>query len=741
MKRSTIFFLLVGCLLSAEAARAQSALIRQGDKLYEQMAYIRALSLYEKAYRKDSVDQTLKLKIAESYRHLNDPENAERWYSQVVDDSVATSEHQLYYAEALSSNGKYQQAQRWFERYAREKGQERRIQNRLQGAQQSEVFYRNQSYITISEAPFNSPQSDFAPTFYDSGLVFTSARQGRGRFAWDDSNYLDLYQLEGEDAIEPFSKVINSRYHEGASAFYDNGTKVIFTRSDYQDNKLGNSQDGVNKLKLFYSELQDNGKWSEPTLLSFNSSEYSCGHPTLDSRGTLYFASDMPGGFGGTDLYRSEYANGQWQAPVNLGETVNTEGDEMFPFLWEDRELYFASNGHRGLGGLDVFGLDISQGTGGYITNLGYPINTSTDDFSLIVEPGDQRNGQKMPSGMPSGYFASNRSGGAGSDDIYHFTSLKPLLDRPTVSGTVADEGNNQPVAGATVILQNDEGKKVATTTTDEQGHYSFPVTFDAQYKAIAQREDYLENQATFSTTDKQKVNWEANITLRKNHDFSLFGLILESNDNTPISGVRVRLTDNMTGEPVLNVTTDTKGSFSYTMAEKELNDRISYQIQLSREGYLSKTLTYNAQLTQPGQINLHEILNVRLDKIDIGTDIGALVDLKPIYFDLGKYVIRPDAAQELNKIVAIMNENPGLEIELGSHTDARGSATSNLRLSDQRARASADYIVSQGIDRTRIVGKGYGESTLINRCADGVTCSEAEHQLNRRTEFKVTSF
>ncbi|MEO0330486.1 MAG: hypothetical protein AAF223_02200, partial [Bacteroidota bacterium] len=221
MKFRSILFCAIGLLWGEEMARAQSSLIRQGDKLYEQMAYIRALDFYQKAHKKDSLNQLVKLKIAESYRHLNDPANAETWYAQIIADSVVMPEHKLYYAEALSSNGKYEQAQHWFESYAQEKGQERRIQNRMQGVSQSDVFYRNQSFISVNEADFNSTYSDFAPTLYDSGLVFTSARQGSGRFAWDGSNYLDLYQLQGERDIKALSKVINSRYHEGAAIFFD----------------------------------------------------------------------------------------------------------------------------------------------------------------------------------------------------------------------------------------------------------------------------------------------------------------------------------------------------------------------------------------------------------------------------------------------------------------------------------------------------------------------------------------
>ena len=673
----------------------------------------------------------MKLKIAESYRKLNDPVNAADWYAQVVDDTVAHAEHWLYYAEALSSNGKYQLAKQWYERYNQKTGQERRATHRIRGIEELKSLFRNEPFVSVNEVAFNSPESDFSPTFYGDQLVFASAREGKGSFAWDHSNYLDLYRASEDNSVEKLEEGVNGKYHEGSAVFYDDNTRVIFTRSNYQKNKIGKSREGVNTLELFYSEKTDDDTWTAPERLPFNSAEFSTGHPTLSSDTTLYFASDRPGGFGGTDLYRCARENGTWGEPVNLGKTINTEGNEMFPYLYDDTQLFFASNGHEGLGGLDVFGTDISKGTDGSIANLGSPINTSADDFGLIVKPDGQH-----------GYFTSNREGGAGNDDIYTFTSLKPLLDQFTLRGVITDKKDGTPLFAARVTLQDNDGKTITAMPTDNQGAYSFVVEPDKQYKVVALAQDYFDQETPVATIAAQdQTTWQADMALLKDYGFSMFGQISENQSAEPISGVQVTLIDNMTGNTVLETTTDARGSFRYGMEGKKLNDRISYQIKLAKEGYLGKSATFNGQLDEPGEINLHDVLNVGLDKIDIGTDIGALIDIQPIYFDLGKYVIRPDAARELDKVVRIMQENPSLEIELGSHTDARGSASSNLRLSDKRAKASADYIVSQGIDALRIIGKGYGEATLLNRCGDGVTCSEDEHQQNRRTEFTITKF
>ncbi len=728
----TILHCLILTLVTGTGAWAQSSLIKAGDRQYEDLAFKDALSYYRKAHRKDTTNATVKLKIAESYRKLNDPANAEEWYAQVVDDTVAHAEHWLYYAEALSSNGNYDLAKQWYERYNQKTGQERRTTHRIRGIEELKALFRNEQFVSVNEVAFNSAESDFSPAFYGDQLVFASAREGKGNFAWDHSNYLDLYRVSPDDnSVEKLEEGVNGKYHEGSAVFYDNNTKVIFTRSNYQKNKIGKSREGVNTLELFYSEKTGDDTWSEPQRLPFNSAEFSTGHPTISRDSTLYFASDRPGGYGGTDLYRCDRQNGAWGEPVNLGKNINTEGNEMFPFLYDDEQLYFASNGHEGLGGLDVFGVDISRGDDARITNLGSPINTPTDDFGLIVKSDGQH-----------GYFTSNREGGSGNDDIYTFASLKPLLDQFTVRGVITDQKEDTPLFAARVTLLDQDGKTVTAVPTDNQGNYSFVVEPDKQYRIKVESEDYFDKETSLATVAAQEqTTWQADLALLKDYGFSLFGQITENQSSEPISDVQVTLIDNMTGETVLETTTSTQGSFRYGMEGKKLDDRISYQIKLAKEGYLGKSATFNSQLDKPGEINLHDVLNVGLDKIDIGTDIGALIDIQPIYFDLGKYAIRPDAAQELNKIVRTMQENPSLEIELGSHTDARGSATSNLRLSDKRAKASADYIVSQGIDRLRITGKGYGETTILNRCGDGVKCSEDEHQQNRRTEFTITKF
>lgn len=472
-------------------------------------------------------------------------------------------------------------------------------------------------------------------------------------------------------------------------------------------------------------------KWSEPQPINLNSTEYSIGHPAISGDGkTLYFVSDMPGGYGGTDIYKSKIdSTGSWGQPINLGESINTAANEMFPFVWQDQYLYFASNGHGGLGGLDIFGLKLQDSEASVPVNLGVPINSSLDDFSLIVDETGT-----------AGFLSSNREGSKNQDDIYKFNSSVSLIADYKLVGSVIDSEEHFPLSNSTVTLSGDTNSKSSVSTNDA-GQYQFSIKPNKTYLLEVSRKGYISKSKELISQKNDSNKWVVKFELLKVYDFGLKGVIVESDQDRPLDSVSVHFIDNFTGKVVLDTITSKAGEFYLSLNDKKLNDRVSFQIKIEKEGFLSKTLTFNRELDKPGILDLSENLDLALDKIEVGADIGKLIDIQPIYFDLGKSEIRKDAAKELDKIVEVMKANPKMVIELGSHTDARGSDAFNLRLSDKRAKASAAYIVSQGIDEDRISGKGYGETQLINDCGNGVNCSEEEHQLNRRTEFKVLKF
>jgi outer membrane protein OmpA-like peptidoglycan-associated protein len=309
------------------------------------------------------------------------------------------------------------------------------------------------------------------------------------------------------------------------------------------------------------------------------------------------------------------------------------------------------------------------------------------------------------------------------------------FLDRK-IAGSVRDD-RNQPLKKADIYIYDLDNRLLDSTQTTNEGIYEISVDRDRTYKVEAKMNGYFSTYRTISTaTEQRMVN--GNLSLKKMPAFVLEGKITEKQSGALIDGVRITLTNNFTNEKELLIT-QSDGVFQKSIANGKLSDRISFTLKLERDGYLSKQLIYNKQLDREGIYRLNDELDFRLNKIEVGMDIGSLIDIKPIYFDLNKFDIRPDAATELDKIVAVMNENPNMVIELGSHTDCRGSAAYNLDLSDKRAKASADYIKQHISNPERITGKGYGESKPVNDCdCDAGACPEEQHQENRRTEFTI---
>jgi outer membrane protein OmpA-like peptidoglycan-associated protein len=442
----------------------------------------------------------------------------------------------------------------------------------------------------------------------------------------------------------------------------------------------------------------------------------------------------MPGGFGGADLYKAVLnSDGSIGKPINLGKDVNTEGQEMFPWISPDGQLFFSSNGHIGLGGLDIFVMSIENDdkSFGNLTNVGTPINSQNDDFALTFN-----------SDGKSGYFSSNRSGGKGNDDIYSFQLTRPFVFKMLLVGTVFDQNTKQILAGSTVYLKDANGTVITSVVADANGNYNFEVLPNQDYTILAQNKDYTENKTSVKTSPQAGSTIKADVELTKTPQIGLIGVIKDNKSGQLLDGVTIKIKDKKTGETIFEGTTTQKGDFMKELTKNKVNDFLNYDVTLSKQGYLTKTIEYTHKIDKPGLINMNEKLDVSLGKVEIGIDLSTLIDIKPIYFDLGKYAIRKDASVELDKIVKVMNEYPTMEIELGSHTDCRSSIASNLKLSDNRAKASAEYIKKRISNPQRIIGKGYGESKLKIDCpCEGAVksnCSEEEHQKNRRTEFII---
>lgn len=714
---------------------SQNQIIKKANTHLERLEYKNAAQLYERALAKNINQDQLVHNLAFCYLKLNDMPSAEKWLTKSVTLKDAKSEEYLQLAEVLKENKKYKESEVWFEKY--NLISDKKNKHNYESDSDIKEYYSDSSLYKVSfVSSINSKGSDFSPCYFKDGLIYVSERDhdkySTSEFMWDQSHYLDLYYAEFENneganfkKEKPFNAKLNTKYHEGPIATNKDQTFLVFTRNNYFQKKAHLSTDGINKLKLFYNEFKD-GKWSSTKNFPFNNDQYSCGHPALTSDGkTLFFVSDMEGGIGGTDLWKCTYENGKWTKPENLGDKINTPENEMFPTLINDSVFYFSSNGLGGLGGLDVFSASYIKEKIGNPKNMGYPINSNRDDFGLIYDAKSE-----------TGFFTSNRENSSGgSDDIYFFKIQGNYL---TI--LVVDEKTKLPLSKGSVTYTLSE--KTYSITTDDKGKVKINLKPKTDLSFIASYSGYINESSSISTSGQNaKKNLELVIPLKR-IDYNLIATVTDGKTKKYINEVSIKLVDELNNKIVFaDEKTNAQGSIIKKLIGKVKGDKIAFEISLKKEKYLSKTEYFEIVLGDEPTIQIPLKL-LELDQISVGTDIGKLIDIKPIYFDVDKSEIRFDASLELDKMVKVMIENPNIIIELGSHTDCRASYKYNMSLSDKRAKASAAYIISKGIDKKRIYGKGYGESKLINKCAcEGAvsnSCSEEEHQLNRRTEFKI---
>ncbi|GAB3272453.1 hypothetical protein GCM10027347_44110 [Larkinella harenae] len=514
-----------------------------------------------------------------------------------------------------------------------------------------------------------------------------------------------------------FSRVLNTKYHEGPVAFTKDGSKVFFTRNNYNDGKYRESSDGINKLKLYVAE-EHRGTWSGAQELPFNSDEFSTGHPALNPNDRLlYFASDRPGGFGGTDIYVSRLADGKWSEPVNLGESINTKGNELFPFVDDRGNLYFSSDGHPGLGDLDIFYAQLVGGTTPKsVENIGEPFNSSKDDFGIVTD------GARM-----LGYISSNRLRGGSDDDIYRFRREGSLYTCRELVIHVFDASTKQPLGNARVDVDQqdlEDGKRQAQA--DAEGNVRICLDPESTFLISTSVDGYQSNRLGFSTkglSDDLPVRLE--IPLQSSPHVPgkpvktvVRGRVVTHSERQPVEGAEVVLRSPC-DSTVLKMMTGLEGNYEFLV---DLG--CDYTIEAVKEGMG----TAGARIL-PGEEAPAELVMFRK---------GDVIEIDHIYYDLDKWEIRSDAAVEMDKLVALMARYPAMRIELRSHTDSRGSAVYNKTLSTKRARAAVAYLQKNGISFRRMTAVGYGESLLLNECRDGEVCSEADHQRNRRTEIKI---
>jgi len=727
-----IFLLmLIAIFMSTMNIHAQKITLKKGNNYFKTYSYAESIEKYEAI-----TDKTIEInrRLAESYFNIGKLDKSESYWKTVVETEGKTASDVYNYASVLSMNQKYKEAEYWMNEFNKLNPKDTRGQLWANNNGFYEKLLQDKGNFKIESLDVNSKQEDFGVSYYKDKVVFASTRQPiemiKRRWNWNELPFLDLYVAEVDTNLqfksyEKFYNNINKKYHEGPASFNKAGDFMAFTRNNY----LGKSVEGIVKLQLYTAEYKDN-KWQKPVPMPFNNNEYSVGHASLTADGkTMYFASDIPGGVGGVDLYRTHRnPDGSWTEPENLGKKINTEGNEMFPFVHPDGMLFFASNGLLGLGGLDIFVAQIKEDGFGKPENLGVPVNSSYDDFAFVMDDNQK-----------SGYFSTNRPGGKGDDDIYLFRAAKEFKFGKILRGKAMDLDSNV-LANVKVNLFDEGGNTLGTITTQKDGAYEFEIEQDKYYKLDGTKALYSDGHNTADSHTDEYIVY-ADLLLNKIPQFALYCVVTDAQNGDSLENVKIKFT-NLIDKNSEIIHTPKTGDFYRKLEDKHLNDSISYELSFEKEGYMSETVVYNKKLYRTGQYNIHEDLDFALDRVEEGMDLSKIVHVNPIYFDLNKSNIRPDAAIELDKIVKVMNENPNMVVELGAHTDCRGTYKYNMSLSDRRAKASAQYIKERITNPDRIYGKGYGESRLINHCeCEGsrkVPCTEEEHQMNRRTEFRI---
>ncbi len=637
--------LLIGLFFVASFGFAQEKKVKKGNKEFESLSYINSRDIYLKVVEKGFESQDLYQHLGDSYYFTAELIEAQKWYETLMDkyeDSVSP-EYFFRYAQSLKSVEKYTESDKFMNKFYNVSPSDSRANYFKSKNNYLEFIEKQSGKFDLVSIEINSENSDFAPIFYKDQLVFASSRSkgnaSKANHTWNNQPFSDLFLIDQgneKDEITSFSKNINTKYNESTAVFTKDGNTVYFTRNNYTNNKFKESSSGINLLKI-YRSIKLDGNWQKATELPFNSNEYNVAHPTLSAdEKTLYFVSDMQGGKGLSDLYKVTITEDGFSSPESLGDDINTEGRETFPFIAENGDLYFASDGHPGLGGLDVFVAVLNENEYVKPYNVGKPINSPVDDFTFIIN-----------SETGIGYFASNREGGLGSDDIYSFKQNEPLIKNciQTLSGIVKEKNTNLIIPNATVILTDAEGNVIFETVSDADGSFIIdPIYCDKTYALRATMLKYDSDEVSFVTSNE----------------------ILD---------------------------------------------------QLNKTLYLTPVIP-----------------------LVIGADLTEILDMNPIYFDLDKSYIRADAEIELQKVIAFMKEYPDLKIDVRSHTDSRGNDNYNLKLSQKRNESTLKYIIEKGgISSDRVIGRGYGESQLVNECANGIKCSKEKHQFNRRSEFIIT--
>ncbi len=712
MKKSLICFLI--CLLSVHLF-AQKALIRKGDEQFKQMAYAKAIPYYTKALKKDSTMQEATFRLADCYRLTNNRIMAEHWLEKSVQFPGALPIYKFYYGQALMNDGKYAKARKWMEDFVVDNSSDGRGQAFTHAIDTYENFFADSTNFLVTKLDINSDHADFGAALYKDGIVFSSSRRVHETIerthAWTGQPFLNLYFSRGKENqfrnTELFNEKLQTKYNDGPVCFSKKGDDIWITRNNVEGSKVHKSKEKVVKLKLFNAQSNGN-EWSKLESFQYNSDEYNCAHPALSPDGKrLYFASDMPGGKGGMDLYMCEKTGTSWGRPINLGDTINTKGNDMFPNVMDDGTLYFSSDGHPGIGGLDMF---YTRDLGNrYLIpeNVGYPLNTSDDDFGMVY---DMKN--------KIGYLSSNRANRGFDDDLYTFKK-KALR----IKGIVVDKETGNPVNEARIELKTDAN--MIKFITGANGRFDFPGEFDTKYVLTGAANGLGDTTINFVIGGSTPNDAFVRVELGRPSAYALKITVIDSETKQPLPGAVIK--DEVTGSTLGS--TDLSGDYKQAIVPQK-----DEQILISMPGYRPKVIMLKGQEGETPQD-----LNYTVEMTPSKESSPFENWYKIVYYDLDKFNIRQDALQTMEEVIKFLKENPTVKISISSHTDSRATKEYNEKLSENRSKMIKIFLQDHGILKQQIGTVSWsGEGVLVNKCGDDEPCTEEMHQLNRRTEITV---
>ncbi len=691
--------------------------LKRADTYFERAYYSDAIPLYEQLLPRNKSSKLIK-NLAGCYYHTFNMKAAARWYGYLVSNygESVDEDYRFKLNQSLKAIGEYENAQKALIDFYSEQDQDDKVSQLTKDFTYIENVRAIGDRFKIENLNINTATSEFGAARIDSNLVYSASRKHAlalpKLYRWNNENYLDIYSHPidkinlGDSLSTSLSNNINSKMHEGTFAITKDRKTIYFTRNS----KKKTEDDKISNLKIYRAEYID-GAWKNIIALPFNSDDFSTEHPALSPDETkLYFSSDREGGFGSFDLYVVNIQkDGFFGNPINLGKEINTDKKEQFPFVDKEGNLYFASNGHPGFGLLDVF---VSKKENGNFTkpdNLGLPVNSGYDDFSLSLDPDSN-----------TGYFSSNRPGGKGSDDIYSFAETKPLVIedcKQFIAGVLTDKTTKLPLPNASIELVDANGNRIENITTSKDASFKFQISCSSEYRIKAHKDGYEDNSRNI-VSDIER------------NDVKDGSLTLYSIEEREVQKTKALLAKKEAAE---------KAALAEIKRQKE-QAKIAALERLQKEQEIAHQQKAEQEKEKRERLKKIDAIIAKEDAIVKEKDL-IIIKTEEIHFDYSLWYLRREARERLAKVIDIMKQNPGMVIEIGTHTDIRGNAEYNRNLSQKRADSAKEFMVKNGISPERVIAKGYGESQPIVECETVESCTEEDHEWNRRCELIVVKW